>query len=167
MAFLEEKLAEVKKWDLPRMDRSSTSVRYRKEAENKLKLAIKHLAAYIDIHAQGDATKIIGSGFELRKKPGPTKDVGAPRGLSSQSGRLSGEIKLTWNPDRPGIMFVVEMADLIPGTTVQDWSLKGYTKKSKYTVAGLIPGNRYQFRLKAVGPDKESPYSQIIYRMAI
>ena len=164
VAFLKEKLAEVQKWNLSRMDRSSMSVMYRKQAEAGLKIAIKNLASYVDIHAQGDPTKIIGSGFAVRRKPGRSKDVRTPQGLSSQSGHLSGEIKLTWNRDRPGILFLVEMAEF---TTDSDWCLKGYTKKSKYTVGGLIPGHKYQFRLKAIGADKESAYSQPTARMAI
>src|SRR5690554_1503921 len=73
VAFLEEKLAEVQKWNLPRMDRSSASVLNRKQAEAELKATIKNLANYVEIHAKGNPVKIVTSGFELRKKPSRRK----------------------------------------------------------------------------------------------
>lgn len=167
VAFLEEKLAEVKKWNLPRADRSSTSVMHRNRAEDELKDAIKRLGNYISIHAQGDALKITRSGFALRRKPRRVREVLAPQGLSAAYGRLSGEIDLKWRPDRPGIMFIVEMAEILPDHDASEWVIKGYTKKSKFTLAELTPGNRYQFRLKAVGSDKQSGYSQVVYSMAV
>jgi len=98
----------------------------------------------VTIASGGDAGKILGAGFNIRKEPGAPQLPHAPQGLGSVRTGREGTVTLRWRP-QPNVRFhqVEWMAE--DGS----WSLAGVTSRCSFILSGLEPGRMFSFRVSA------------------
>ena len=106
----------------------------------------------VELECDNDAVKATSSGFAI-KQPGLPK----AKVFNASQGSLSGTVNLQSPYAGPHAAYVWEMiADPIHANT---WQQLKVTNNTRYSVAGLTPGNKYWFRVKAIVKDEEQPYT--------
>lgn len=145
----------------------------------ELRLLIKQLAAYVQSASNGDADKIISSGFELRKQRGPKVQMTQVQNLVAESTLTEGEIDLSWDPVSAAKAFELEYKDLgftgdgaasmppgMPGSPSSgagsgEWKHLESVTASRYKATNFISGHIYQFRARALGATGHGAMSDI------
>lgn len=114
------------------------------------------LSSYVQNASGGDEVKILSSGFQVRAAPSAPKPVTAPGNLRATNGDLEGEIDLMWDPVKGAGSYIVDCREQTDGAT---WQNVKTVKQSRVTLTGLTPGKLYAFRVRAIGPLGEGPWS--------
>lgn len=159
-ALLSDKLAEIAQIEATLREARSALKALRAAVEEVL----KERAGYVDDVADGDETKILGAGFKVRSTNTTPTMPSAPQGLSVTRGDDEGEMDLQWEPVPNARTYVVEMR--IHATPENAWTQAELPTKSRTSLNGLTPGQRYEFRVRAVGAAGMSGWSDVVLRMA-
>ena len=124
-----------------------TSIMHDKEAAfDELMTAMGN---YVDGVAKGDETIIRSAGMEVKKQKTPAGVPAQVAGLEAHSGSMERAIDLNWKSVFGKLIYLVYMkAD---GEADDQYKLVAKPSKSKVTIEGLISGNKYWFRVEAVG----------------
>lgn len=130
----------------------------RRAQEEVVKNLLRRLASYIETTAQTEA-EILSTGFELWRKPQPVTSLPRPAELEATRGTQQGVVQLRWKPVRNSRQYIVEMAHNNPGLYDASWQMIMYSSASKCVVPNLVPGVYYWFRVRALGANIMSPYS--------
>lgn len=123
----------------------------RKNAARKALIKmLKKVAGYVAMIASDDITIIIAGGFEAYKPKQPRPVITMPENIQVTSGANSGEIQISVNKvDNVQIYYFEYTAeDPLPENAV--WKTVADTRCS-YLFTGLKPGQKYWFRVAAVG----------------
>ena len=110
-----------------------------------------------------DLAKLTTTGLPLRGEPTPIGEMPAPANLRAAMGDGAGEIDLQWDAIYGAVSYVIECREYNPAT---GWSQIKLIKQSKFTVTGLTSGKTYAFRVRALGPKGEGPWSDEAVKMA-
>ncbi|MEQ1751656.1 MAG: fibronectin type III domain-containing protein [Prosthecobacter sp.] len=110
-----------------------------------------------------DLAKLSTVGLPLKGAPTPIGDMPAPANLRATMGDDAGEIDLQWDAIYGAVSYVIECREYNPAT---GWSQIKLIKQSKFTVTGLTSGKTYAFRVRALGPKGEGPWSDEAVKMA-
>jgi hypothetical protein len=127
------------------------------QKEEALDSVLGQLASYVESISGGDEAKITSAGMDVRSAQTATGDLPAPEGLSASAGDRDGEIDLSWDKVDRARSYVVERSPDPPTST--SWQHSAVATKSQATVGGLTSGTKYWFRIAAVGPNGQSPWS--------
>ena len=125
--------------------------------------AITARALYCEAAQPDDDAALASSGLPLRGEPQPVGDMPAPANLRATMGDQSGEIDLQWDAIYGASSYVIECREYSPPT---GWSQVKFLNQSKFTVTGLTSGKTYAFRVRALGPKGEGPWSDEAVKMA-
>ena len=117
---------------------------------------------YVQGASEGDATKILTSGFAVRDLPTPIGPLPAPVDFMPSMGDEPGEIDLTWSAVHGAKSYLSEYREQ---GTAGPW-LQKFGTKSRLSVTGLTSGKTYVFRVAALGAAGQSPWSLEAARMA-
>jgi hypothetical protein len=131
-----------------------------------LKALLTKLAKYVAFTADGDRTIIRSSGFEVVKQAEPLPPLERPTDLDAQRSSHQGRVALNWKSVRGTLNYLVEMTTEDPALVTANWSITGYTSKSKFQVDNLAAGTKYWFRVKSLGARDESAFSDPALIMA-
>jgi hypothetical protein len=131
------------------------------EAHDRL---LTQLAGYVESASGGDEKKIMGANMDLRSPQTPAGDLGAPTSLSASAGQRDGEIDLRWGKVERARSYVIERSADPPTPT--SWAHAAVSTKAQATVGGLTSGTRYWFRVAAVGPNGQTPWSEPATKIA-
>lgn len=119
---------------------------------------------YVNIESDGDAAKILSSGFGVRGIPTPVGELNAPVNLVSKMGANAGEIRLSWKPVFGARSYLADCRQHdVPGST---WEQVKVCPPAKMKVEGLTPGTSYAFRVRGVGAAGPGPWSDETVKMA-
>lgn len=110
-----------------------------------------------------DAAKLATTGLPLRSDPTAVGDMPAPSNLRATMGDKVGEIDLAWDAIYGASSYIVECREYSPST---GWSQVKLLRQSRHTVTGLTSGKTYAFRVSALGPKGEGPWSDEAVKMA-
>ncbi len=148
----------------------------------EMKALIKQLGAYVQNVSNGDADKILSSGFELRKQPTPIGVVAQPQSLVARATLIDGEIRLYWASVNGASSYQIEYKDLgftgesasapTPGSptpgpgTPATWNVLQSVTASDYKATGLVSGHIYQFRARALGASGYGAWSDLAQERA-
>jgi len=146
--------------------RDKRAVLYRNQAGNELKVMLRTLAAYVTMVAEGDASIIVSSGFEVRNESDPAPPLTVPVDLRATRNSHSGKVELDWASVKNALNYLVEMTTTDPVSSAAEWINVGTTSRSKFMVDNLDPGTYYWFRVKAYGRRDNSAYSDPAVVMA-
>ena len=121
-----------------------------KAKEVFLEKVLYALKGYVELMCDDDEEKALSSGFSLKKSAGVK-----PKVFAVKQGKLSGSVDLVC-PFRPKGAYVWEYcADPI---NENNWKLFKVTNSTSAKLSGLIPGNKYWFRAKAIVKDVDEEY---------
>jgi len=110
-----------------------------------------------------DVAKPSTKGLPLRSDPTAVGDMPAPSNLRATMGDKVGEIDLAWDAIYGASSYIVECREYSPST---GWSQVKLLRQSRHTVTGLTSGKTYAFRVSALGPKGEGPWSDEAVKMA-
>lgn len=135
--------------------KSKTSIQDDREAE--LDWLLTQLAAYVEKASDGDKAKIESAGFSLRNPPAPVGPLPAPTDVQVVASAFAGSADLSWQLDRDARLFLIERAEDAVEPVFRQ--IATATKKSA-SVNSMVSGKKYLFRLAAVGPAGQGPWSE-------
>lgn len=122
-----------------------------KAKEVQLEKVLYALKAQVELECNDDEEIAISSGFSLS-----TPRIVKSQVFNATQGSLSGTVDLVC-PYTRGAAYVWEIiADPINNNT---WQLLKITNTTGFTTTGLVAGNKYWFRCKAIVKDVEQSYT--------
>jgi hypothetical protein len=134
------------------------------ESEATLDRILTQLASYVESVSGGDEAMIASAGMTTRAQPSAPAMPSTPQGLLATAGAHEGEIALQWEKVTRARSYVVQQSPDPPTDT--SWTQSTITVKPQATIAGLTPGQKYWFRVAAVGAKGQSGWSDPATRMA-
>lgn len=122
-------------------------------SEQRVRGAIKSLAAYVQNVSGGDATLIKSTNFEVAKRGKPYGELNPPAKLLSVFTTTTGRVALRWKREAGCDLHHVFMST---SADPYNWQLIGSTTKSRFDANDLQPGTFYYFAVSAIGAAGES-----------
>lgn len=163
LADITAKQVELDNWINKSSFGDERAINTRKTVYAELQKMLRTLAQYVSMTAKGDGNVILSSGFELRKNGAPTPPLTRPVDLSVTRTAYEGRVKLDWKTVKGTKSYIVMMTTENPESETAVWTAAATTTKSKLEVSDLTFGNYYYFRVKAVGANSESPFSEVAF----
>ncbi len=124
--------------------------------------ALRLVADYVRIVANGDAAILSLSGFELSKMPEPINEVGIPSKVRAEATDEEGNLMLRWGRTVGARMFRVEQASSDPALGAVTWTSAALTGRQRVVLTGLEPYKACYFRVVAIGIAHEGLPSDIV-----
>jgi hypothetical protein len=125
-------------------------------AEEAVDAALTNDGQYVQTVSGGDAAIIALAAIGVsqgRNRRGPVK---APEALEARTGASAGEIVLRWTPVADAMSYVTQVR-LNPELSA--WHLAGGSSKAKTSVKKLTSGQKYFFRVAAIGTAGQGNWS--------
>lgn len=122
------------------------------------------LGSYVNMIANGDADVIRSAGMGVRAEPTPATPLDAPVIKYATVPSERGAVDLTWVPLASAKMYVIEHTPDMSGQA--GWTNGADFTRSRGTVSGLTPGQRYLFRVAGVNVVGKGPWSQTVEQLA-
>ena len=131
---------------------------------------LKTLAPYLEMVAQGDTTKLLRTGYDLRKDPvrGVNSDPPpAPSGFTAKHGKVSQSVTLHATLVPGAVSYEADYTDGDPsdGTSWKDAGT--FASCNHIDIAGLTPGKIYWFRIRAINSNRPGPWTDPASLMVI
>lgn len=121
------------------------------------------LAGYVTYTAGTNEAALVSSGFDLVKQPSNLPPMGVPENFTIVNGVNEGEI--ISSVDRvAGAKSYIHEYTADPITPTSEW-IQEFTTIRKRTFANLVPGQKYWFRVAAIGPRNQVTYTNAQLRM--
>ncbi|MFD2557183.1 fibronectin type III domain-containing protein [Sphingobacterium tabacisoli] len=136
----------------------------RDNARDKVLDAMRQLAFYVNITADGDGEILASSGFMLVPPP---KSVGYPTvivGMRLEDGRTSGEVKFSFTPQKNISEYEYCYTTVLDSENQQVWGdiLSTGSSRGNY-IGGLSPGDKVYFRVRGRNNKGIGDWSENIY----
>lgn len=138
----------------------------RKDQEVVVANMLRTLGAYVTVEANGDGAVITSSGFELQRLPEPQSSISRPVDFVSERGKHSGGVELSWKSVLGAQSYVIDMTTGEPKDPLAVWTTVAITTKVKARFDNMEIGQFFYYRVKAIGRNSESPWSDISMVMA-
>ncbi|MBK5286755.1 MAG: fibronectin type III domain-containing protein, partial [Bacteroidia bacterium] len=123
------------------------------------------LMAYVQNTSLGDETKILSTGFEVKKQRTPVGILAPPSNVRSSFGFLPGEVLLLWGGVRGRLAYRVQTNDT-PGNDA-NWVDYTFTGKARLVVSGLISSKEYAFRIATLSAEGLGNYCPVVIQKAL
>lgn len=123
----------------------------RNTKDTEVRAALRQVADYVRMIAQGNESMLCSSGFELAKVPGAPQRMDAPRLRATDFSGRHGEVLLNWSGVVNRRTYQIYMTDKLPSQPDPQWTLVGITGKITHRITGLEPYKAYWFCVSAVG----------------
>ncbi|MFT3844433.1 MAG: hypothetical protein QM725_05225 [Lacibacter sp.] len=125
---------------------------------------LRSLATYVNFVCNGDASKLLSSGFDISKETQPS-DITKPANFQVLNGVNSGELEMMVNGVKGAKSYLHEFTtDMSTDTPV--WNSIASTSR-KFTINNLQPGLKYYCRVGAVGAKGQLVYTDPVSRIVI
>ena len=143
--------------------RERTAIIVKNQNRTILIAVLKSLGAYINFTAQGDLTQLSTTGYDLAKSRSKSPAIDKPLAPSLMDGANPGQLISTADGVKGATNYVHQYkANLVTGDT--EWA-SVFSSSRSCTVNGLISGQRYTFRIGALGPNDQVMYSDTVSRI--
>jgi hypothetical protein len=134
------------------------------DAENKVDRILAQLGAYVESIAGTDQKIITSAGLETRISRSSPFVVSAPTGLITTAGDHDREIDLSWKKVPYAKSYTVQFSPDPP--TPDSWTHATISTASSVTIENLTSGQRYWFRVAAIGAMGQSGWSEPATKIA-
>jgi hypothetical protein len=154
------------------LTRDTNKIAERNQAREVLSDMLKRIAAFLEMDANGDVTKLAKTGFELRRdiQRGSTAggDLPAPADFRVSHGARSGTLSLHVARLTGAGAYEIQIAQGDP-TQEANWRPATTSKTGSHmTLDGLTPGQIYWLRVRGVGgPSGHGLWTQALNIMVI
>ncbi|MES2709282.1 MAG: hypothetical protein V4726_21980 [Verrucomicrobiota bacterium] len=129
----------------------------RKELEIQLNLRGGH----VETASKGDEAKILSSFLRVKSAATTISSLPAPEQVSATMGDSPGEIDLSCHTVARARAYVAEVREHSDVAAPGPWRPAKLSARSSMTIPGFTSGQRYAFRMRAIGPNElESPWSE-------
>lgn len=143
------------------------ALKNKQELRDQKELALDDLltrrAKYCEAVSGGDPALLTAWGFNLTSDPEPIGDLPAPLNLLAEMGSGAGTMDLSWKAVRGADSYVVECSS---HTVPRTWQQIKIASRPTIVVNSLTSGQTYVFRVAAVGPAGQGPWSDEAVKMA-
>jgi hypothetical protein len=146
------------------LDRGRMACARKQAAVAEMDSMLTRLAAYVNSAALGDVRKLVSSGFALVKRPEPISTLNQPAVLRSKYSPYPGRVDLRWKRVPGALVYEVEISQEAGGN--DDWKRIAITSRPQLVVADLVQHSFHSFRVRAIGTQTESAYSQVLLTKA-
>ena len=119
-------------------------------------LVLMQLANYVENASDGDKAKIESAGFSVRNPPAPIGTLPAPVDLQVAPSEHAGTADVSWKQVRGARAYTIERAADAPAL---DWGMIGTSTKKEASLNSMQSGQKYWFRVAAIGAAGQSAYS--------
>lgn len=123
---------------------------------------LRATAEYVRQVANGDASVLAQSGFQLAKMPEPITVLGVPGNVVATATDSAGDLLVRWTRGEGARMYRLERADRDPAAGEVNWSPVAQTARQRFVVSGLRPYEANWFRVIAIGIDREGLPSDVV-----
>jgi len=123
---------------------------------------LKKQAAYVNTIADGSDSVILSAGFHISQSPSPKRLAE----FSVENGKNSGEVIAKHKAVKGARAFVWQRANDPLPTSDSAWAYVGFTTRRQYTDSGLVPANKYWYRVAWITIDGLSAWSAPIMTIA-
>lgn len=136
------------------------------EANTALKDAVTQLSYYVQSASAGQASKILNSGFGIRK-PASANNLGQVVNVSAVPGPNPGQVQLRWAPVKHRSVYVVQIF-ASPGTDGNgvalppQWITLTTCTPTEFLAVGLPVNTTQRFRIYATNANGDGPFSQTV-----
>jgi len=130
------------------------------KAREALIVLLKQIAARVQTISDGDRNIILSSGYDVNKKWSKVGPLSKPTNFKLKQGSNKGSIYLVCDPIAGAGFYQFEYTEGIP-TPNSLWHTEDSTKR-KITIAGLISGKQYTFRVAGGGSHLSRIWSEVI-----
>jgi hypothetical protein len=121
---------------------------------------------YVENTADGDETKILGAGLQVKAKAVRHQDrLPKPEHLKASNSEMPNEIILQWDKVVGAKNYHIEIC--LDPMEENTWVHTRYSTRLKAAVGGLVSGQRYWFRVSAINSRGEGAWSEAVSRMAM
>ena len=117
---------------------------------------VSQLASYVDSASAGDAAKIASAGFEVRATPVPVGELPAPTDLQVLPSEHAGSADVSWKSVYGARAYSIARAAEAPAL---EWGVIGTSTKKQASLNSMVSGQKYWFRVAAVGAAGQSAWS--------
>lgn len=123
------------------------------------------LMAYVQNTALGDETKILSSGFEVKKQRTPVGILQPPSNVRADFGFVPGEVLLLWGGVDGRLAYRVQ-TNASPGNN-NTWQDYVFTGKTRLIVTGLVSSSEYAFRIASLSAEGLGDYCPPVIHKAL
>lgn len=141
-------------------DRGRTAVSRKNAARKVVEKHLVKVANFVALVAGDDLSIVIKVGFKTKKPRQPRPAITAPENLQTESGNNPGEILISVSPVKGAKTYLFEYTT-DPLSENSTWKTEP-DSRSEHLIAGLKPGQKYWFRVAAVGLRGIKMYSIVI-----
>src|SRR5215813_6757742 len=134
------------------------------DAENKVNRILVQLAAYVESIAGNDEKIITSAGLETKIARSAPSVVTAPTGLTTTAGDHDREIDLSWKKVPYAKSYTIQFSPDPP--TPESWTHAAIATASFVRIENLTSGQRYWFRVAAIGAMGQSGWSEPATKIA-
>ena len=120
----------------------------------ELSQLLTQLGQYVENSSGGDEAVIRSAGMDVRAESAPITAIERPGDLTASVGDDDGEVDLSWDSVRGAKSYELQASE-----DAASWQHAGISTRSKASVASLASGTKYWFRVRAIGSNAESPWS--------
>lgn len=128
-------------------------------AREDLEYALERERSYVEITSDGDKTKILSSGFDVKQDATPVGILPAPINVLLKQGGSDGELIATWKRVKGARSYVVEQSFEVGDST--NWSIIAVVTKAKCFLSGMESGTRCWIRVAAINAAGQGSYSDL------
>ena len=123
--------------------------------------------AYVQEESGGEEAIILSAAFGVQATGSATTSMPKPENPAASMGDFEGEIDVQCSAVPKAKSYIYEMREHPDTAAPGPWSQAKIATRSSASINGLVPGKRYAFRIRALGPNElESPWSDEVTCMA-
>ena len=148
--------------------RDMDKVANRKVVRHEFDLTFRNIAHFLEIGANGDISKLQGTGFDLRKVPRKnrkSKTVTDAPGIEIKHSLVSGTMLCNISAVVGAVLYDLQIA--LDPSREENWALYDqYVHRNNLEIDGRTPGQNYWFRARGIGETK-GPWSVPVCLMSL
>lgn len=115
---------------------------------------------YVGRTSLGDAAQILSAAFEIQADPSATTSIAKPMNVTAGMGLNPGQIDVGCDAVYRASTYIYEMREHSDIAAPGPWGGAKVGTRSSMSFTGLVSGQKYSFRVRALGPNQlESPWS--------
>ena len=123
---------------------------------------LRKQANYVTMVADGDATILESSGFDLAKVPSPVEKVGQPANVVAFPTNFANEVEIRHKGVHGAHIYKVFQSNVDPATGAAEWKLVLESTRIRNVITGLESYKPYWFCVSAVGVNGEGLKSDVV-----
>ncbi len=140
----------------------------KKQSRTVLMALLKRLGRYVEEVAAGDLAVIQSSGFTSSADAVPGTVPGTPQYVVVAHGKLSGELKLSFQAVKEALLYEYRYAVLPVDGSAPEWSDRLTTGNSRAAIiSGLTRATEYLVQVRAVNSHGAGDWSQSVAQVAL